>query len=292
MDKYVNYDRTYFVIFTILSFNNPFASVMNASENYLNINRESWNKRTEVHIGSDFYDMESFLAGRSSLNAIELDLMGDVKGKKILHLQCHFGQDSISLARMGAEVVGVDLANKAIDHAHELAEKLNANARFICCDIYDLPDHLDEAFDIVFSSYGTIGWLPDLDKWAKIIHRSLKPGGRFIFVEFHPVVWMFDNDFKSIAYNYFKTDAIVESYSGTYADRNAAVTIKDVSWNHSLAEVFSGLLNAGLQLKCFEEFDYSPYPCFNAVTEYEPGKYRIGHLGNNIPMVYALVAEK
>lgn len=264
---------------------------MNTPENYIAINRASWNKRTEVHIGSDFYDMENFLKGKNSLNDIELKLLGDLKGKKVLHLQCHFGQDSISLARMGAQVVGVDLSDKAIAYAQDLAKDLNADARFICCDIYDLPNHLKEQFDIVFSSYGTIGWLPDLDKWASIITHYLKPGGQFIFAEFHPVVWMFDNDFQKIAYSYFKTDAIVESYSGTYADKNAAVAIKDVSWNHSLAEVLSSLLKAGSQIKYFEEYDHSPYPCFNAITEYEPGKYRIGHLGNNIPMVYALVVE-
>src|SRR5690606_20725019 len=120
----------------------------------------------------------------------------NLKDKKVLHLQCHFGQDSISLARLGASVVGVDLSDKAIEQAQHIAQELNADARFICCDIYDLPKHLNEQFDIVFTSYGTIGWLPDLDKWASVIHHFLKPGGQFIFAEFHPVVWMFDNDFK------------------------------------------------------------------------------------------------
>ncbi len=266
---------------------------MNPSENYININRESWNRRAEVHIASDFYDMKSFMEGKNSLNSIELNLLGNnLKGKKILHLQCHFGQDSISLARLGAAVVGVDLSDKAIDYAREIAQELSADARFVCCDIYDLPNHLEEQFDIVFTSYGTIGWLPDLNKWANLIHHFLKPGGQFIFAEFHPVVWMFDNDFKQITYNYFKSDAIVESYSGTYADRDAAVEMNDINWNHSIAEVLSSLLQTGLLLKSFEEFDYSPYPCFSSITEFEKGKYRIQHLENKIPMVYALVAEK
>lgn len=266
---------------------------MNHADNYININRESWNKRTEVHVATDFYDMNNFRNGKNSLNTIELKLLGeDLKGKKILHLQCHFGQDTISMARMGAQTVGVDLADKAIDYAQKIAEELNANARFICCNIYDLPNHLEEQFDIVFSSYGTIGWLPDLDKWAALIQKYLKPGGQFIFAEFHPVVWMFDNDFKHIAYNYFKSDAIIESYNGTYADRDAPIEMNDVNWNHSLAEVLTSLLSAGLQLKSFEEFDYSPYPCFSKVIEIEKGKFQIESLGNKIPMVYALVAEK
>jgi SAM-dependent methyltransferase len=171
--------------------------------NYIEINRRSWNNRTDTHLASAFYDVPGFLKGNSSLKDIELHLLGDVTGKSILHLQCHFGQDTLSLSRLGATVTGVDLSDKAIENAERLAKETGLPADFICCDIYDLPNYLDTTFDIVFTSYGTIGWLPDLDKWANIIARYLKPDGRFIFVEFHPVVWMFDNDFEKVAYNYF-----------------------------------------------------------------------------------------
>ena len=150
---------------------------MSDTSNYLEINRQSWNSRTDTHLKSDFYDLSGFMEGKSSLNAIELDLLGDVKGKSILHLQCHFGQDTISLARMGAHAVGMDLSDRAIGHAKRLAGETAAGATFICCDVYDLPNHLDRPFDIVFSSYGTIGWLPDLDRWANVVSRFLKPGG-------------------------------------------------------------------------------------------------------------------
>src|SRR5437868_117554 len=146
-----------------------FSDPMLSENNYLNINRESWNKRTEVHVGSEFYDLEGFLNGNTSLNSIELGLLGNIKGKSILHLQCHFGQDTISLARLGADVTGVDLSDRSIEKAVEIAAQTNSGATFICCDIYDLPRHLDKKFDIVFTSYGTIIWLPDLDKWAKLI---------------------------------------------------------------------------------------------------------------------------
>ena len=142
---------------------------------YLEINKQTWNNKTEVHIDSEFYDNENFLKGKSSLNAIELKLLGDFSNKKILHLQCHFGQDSLSLARLGAKVTGVDLSDQAIEKAKEFNEKLNLDAQFICCDVYDLPNHLDEKFDIVFTSYGTIGWLPDLTKWANLVSKFLKP---------------------------------------------------------------------------------------------------------------------
>ena len=259
--------------------------------NYIEINRNSWNNRTETHIQSDFYDVEGFKKGKSSLNEIELQLLGDIKGKKILHLQCHFGQATISLSRLGAEVTGVDLSDEAIKKAKELAEETGSTAKFVCCDVYDLPNHLNEKFDIVYTSYGVIGWLPDMDKWAHVIATFLKPGGHFVFVEFHPVVWMFDDDFSKVTYNYFNAEAIVETESGTYADKEADITQSYVCWNHSLSEVMTSLIQNKLTIQKVEEFDYSPYACFQHTVEFEPNKYRIKHLDNKIPMVYAIVAQ-
>lgn len=259
---------------------------------YLTINKQSWNKLTDEHFTSNFYDVKGFLAGNTSLNSIELELLGDLKGKSILHLQCHFGQDTISLQRLGAQSTGVDFSDKAIEYANELAAKANQSPTFICCNIYDLPKHLNKQFDIVFSSYGTIGWLPDLDGWAKIVSQYLKPNGKFVFVEFHPVVWMFDNDFKFVGYNYFNTGAIIETENGTYANRDAALKQDYVGWNHSLSEVINNLIKNGLEIISLDEYDYSPYNCFNETIESEPKKYRIKHLDSKIPMVYALVAKK
>lgn len=265
---------------------------MKNENNYIEINRQSWNNRVATHLKSEFYDLDNFIKGKTSLNSIELDLLADVKGKTILHLQCHFGQDTISLSRLGAEVTGVDLSDKAIESAKQIASDTNSNANFICCDIYDLPNHLEKQFDIVFTSYGTIGWLPDLDKWAKIVSRYLKQNGKFVFVEFHPVVWMFDDNFEKIGYNYFKSDAIIETEKGTYADKTADIVVESVSWNHSLSEVITSLIQNGLEINSFEEYDYSPYNCFNKTIEFEPGKFRIEHLSNKIPMVYSVVARK
>ncbi len=265
---------------------------MKPEQHYIEINRQSWNNRTDVHVQSKFYDLDGFLAGKNSLNEIELNLLGNIKGKTILHLQCHFGQDSISLSRLGAKVTGVDLSDKAIERAKQLAEDENSNAKFICCDIYDLPKHLNEKFDIVFTSYGTIGWLPDLDKWAKIISQFLKPSGQLVFVEFHPVVWMFDDNFDKIEYRYFNSGAIIETESGTYADKKAAITQTYVVWNHGISEVVNNLIAHGLEINSLHEFDYSPYNCFNKTIEFEPGKFRIEHLNNKIPMVYSIKATK
>lgn len=265
---------------------------MNIPQHYLRSNKDAWNKRTAVHIGSEFYDVEGFMKGQSSLNETELALLGDVKGKKILHLQCHFGQDSLSLARMGAQVTGVDLSDKAIEKAQELNNALGLDARFICSDVYELPQQLGEQFDIVFTSYGVIGWLPDLQRWGKIINTFLKPGGKFILVEFHPVVWMFDNDFTKIQYSYFNTEAIVEQSSGTYTDRGANIQYEEISWNHSLDEVFAGLLQNGLTITGFREYDFSHYNCFTHMEQTGDRRYIIRPLGNKTPLMYSITAAK
>lgn len=265
---------------------------MESDKNYIAINKELWNKKTPIHFESDFYDSKGFINGNSSLNDIELALLGDISGKTILHLQCHFGQDTISFARMGALPTGVDFSDKAIQQAVSLSEKTNTKADFICCDIYELPNFLDTEFDIVFTSYGTIGWLPDMEKWAQVISRFLKPGGKFVFAEFHPVVWMFDYNFTKIEYNYFNSGAIVETESGTYTDKDAPIRQESISWNHSISEVLNSLIKNNLEINSFEEYDYSPYNCFNETVEIAPKKYRIKHLDDKIPMVYSIVATK
>ncbi len=230
---------------------------MTPEVDYKAINKASWNARTDYHFKSEFYDIESFIAGKSSLKNIELPYLKDIKGKTVLHLQCHFGMDSLSLARLGAEVTGVDISDRAITRAKELAAMAGVAAEFVCCDIYDLPNHLDKKFDVVFTSYGTIGWLPDLDKWAEVVALYLKPGGQLIFTEFHPFVWMYDDDFEGINYNYFNTGAIVEIENGTYADRTAPITRQYVMWNHSLSEVLNSLIKNGMGISKVEEFNYS-----------------------------------
>lgn len=265
---------------------------MKVKHNYIEINKASWNKKAAYHLTSEFYDVEGFLNGNTSLNSIELNLLGDVNQKSILHLQCHFGQDSISLGRLGAYVTGVDLADKAIKSANELSQKTNINATFICCDIYDLPKHLDQQFDIVYTSYGTIGWLPDIEKWANIVSSYLKPNGTFVFIEFHPVVWMFDDNFNDIIYKYNNSEAIIEMESGSYADKEADINQKCITWNHGLGEVTNSLLKNNIEIKSLTEYDYSPYDCFDGTEEFEPKKYRIKKMGNKIPMVYSIVGKK
>jgi len=264
---------------------------MNA-DNYLQLNRQAWNNKVDSHLSSDFYNLEAFKQGWNSINAIEKPLLGDLKGKSLLHLQCHFGQDTLSLARMGAHCTGVDLSDKAIATAKALADELQLSAKFVASDVYSIDQHLKEKYDLVFSSYGTIGWLPELKRWAQLIYDHLKPGGSFVFAEFHPVVWMFDNDFKELEFSYFNRQRIEEIESGTYANPEAEIENTTVSWNHDLAEVLQALLDTGLKLERFEEYDYSPYNCFKNMVKIEEGKYQIKGMEGKLPMVYALKMSK
>jgi len=278
---------------------------MNEYDKYFSANKELWNKRTAIHKDSSFYNLAGFKAGENVLTPIELNEVGDVRGKKMLHLQCHFGMDSLSWARLGADVTGVDLSDEAIKEARQLNDELGLNAKFICCNVYDLHPQriefskvspfggdLERAFDIVFTSYGVIGWLPDLDKWAEIISYYLKPRGMFYMAEFHPVVWMFDDDFKEIKYCYEKREVIETELQGTYTDRNADISGKEYGWNHSISEVLNALIRHGLQIEKFNEFMYSPYPCFNNVVQTNEGNWWIKGMEDKIPIVYSVKAIK
>jgi SAM-dependent methyltransferase len=255
-------------------------------------NRALWNARVPHHLAARMYDLEGFLAGRNSLATIELDLLGDIQGKRILHLQCHFGQDTLSLARMGAEVTGLDISDVALDAARELTVRCGLKADWVLSNVVEHRPELDGRFDLVFTSFGTIGWLPDLKPWAANIKRYLKPGGRFVFVEFHPAVWMFDNDFTHVQYAYFNRDVIAEEEQGTYADREAPLSTTSYSWNHSLGEVLTALLDEGLTLERFVEHDGSPHDCFRNTVLGDDGLYRIKGLEGKLPMVYGLAMRK
>lgn len=255
-------------------------------------NKKLWDQRTGIHLQSAFYNVEAFKNGANSLQPVELEEVGPVKGKKLLHLQCHFGQDTLSWARLGAEVTGVDFSEASIAAAKALAKDLKLEANFVCSNIYDLDKNLSDSFDIVFTSYGVIGWLPDLEKWAATIARFCKRGGIFYMAEFHPVVWMFDDHFEKIIYPYHNARVIEEAVEGSYADRGAAIRSTSYSWNHSLAEVINALIGSGLQLEFLHEFPWSPYNCFQNTIQGADGNYRISNLEGLIPMMYSLKARK
>jgi SAM-dependent methyltransferase len=259
---------------------------------YLTVNKQFWNDAVPKHIASDFYNMQDFLAGKTSLQDIELQLLGDVTDKSILHLQCHFGQDTLSLQRMGAQCTGVDFSEQAILQAKKLNKQINEQATFVCSDIYTLPQIHVHQYDIVFTSYGTIGWLPDINKWAEVVSTYLKPGGIFVFADFHPVVWMFDNNFTKIEYGYQQTAAIIEEEHGTYADKNSTTLTKNIGWNHGMANVLQALINEGIMMEQIKEYDYSPHDCFANMKQIGTHKFVIPSLEGKIPMVYSILGRK
>jgi SAM-dependent methyltransferase len=261
-------------------------------QEYFDRNKKSWNRKTAEHFKSDFYDVDKFKKSKSSLNRIELEELGDVEGKSLLHLQCHFGLDTLSWANLGADVTGVDFSEESIKKARELNAELGLNAGFICCNIYDLREHLEDKFDIVFTSYGVIGWLPDLGEWARLINDFLKPGGTFYMVEFHPFIWMYDSGFDQIEYSYFRTEPIMETYTGSYADDKSGNEYTDYGWNHSVSEILNSLLKQKFKLLHFNEFPYSVYNCFRNMEEIENGKWIIKKLSNKIPHMMSVKASK
>lgn len=262
------------------------------TSDWLKINRDSWNQRTKIHLSSGFYDVQGFKNGNDSLNTIELKLLGDIKNQKILHLQCHFGMDTLSLEKRGAIVTGVDFSEDAITYAKTLKKEMGLKSEFICSNVYDLDLTKSNEFDKLFCSYGICGWLPNLDKWGEIISKHLKSGSTFTIVDFHPAVWMYDDDFNNITYSYFNDKPYVEVESGSYASRNEKEEITSIWWNHSLSEITQSLLNNDLNLISFDEYDYSPYDCFRNTLKISDRKYRIKHLDNKIPMVYSMVFRK
>ena len=186
----------------------------------------------------------------------------------------------------------MDLSDEAIELAKKINDELGLSAEFICCNVYDLQQHLDKKYDIIFTSYGTIGWLPDLDKWALIIAYYLKPGGTFYIADFHPTLWMMDENFEHIKYNYFNTEVIVEEMEGTYSDRSAPIKTMNYGWNHPFSEIFSALIKNDLVIEQFCEFPYSPYNCFNNMEQGDDGMWRIKGMGEKMPVMYSIKAVK
>jgi SAM-dependent methyltransferase len=263
------------------------------NKKYFEANKLLWNKRTTINAQSEFYDLEGFKKGKTSLNFIELEALGNVSGKSILHLQCHFGTDTLAWSRLGAKATGVDFSDEAIKLARGLNTELNLDAEFICSSIYELKEKLNKNFDIVFTSYGAIGWLPDLNKWAEIISHFLKSKGIFLLVEFHPVIWMYDNEIKNLQYSYFNSGRpIEEKIKGTYADKNAEIEMTEYGWNHSLDEVFNSLKNNGMSIESFNEYPFSFYNCFPNMVKGKDDLWRIRGFENILPLMYSLKAEK
>ena len=264
---------------------------------YLKANQEIWNAWTPYHVGSKSYDVEGFKAGRETLDLIDLAGPGDVQGKSLLHLQCHFGMDTISWARRGATVTGVDFSEEGIKAARALADEIGVEATFIQSNLYELPQNLKEQFDIVFTSKGVLGWLPDIEGWARVISHFLKPGGVFYIVEVHPFALVFDErrddqDLR-LLYSYFHREAPLEfQEQGTYAARDAPVEGTAYYWIHSLSDIIGSLVRSGLSLVSFNEYPFLGWAHFPWMTRREDGNWELPGDKDGIPLMFSLKAAK
>lgn len=263
-------------------------------------NRSMWDERVPIHLESEMYDNNAFVAGRNSLEPFEVEEMGPVAGKTLLHLQCHFGQDTLSWARLGATVTGLDFSEPAVEAARQLASQINIDiARFVGTDVYDAVDALGgEQFEVVYTGAGAINWLPDLNRWAAVVYACLAPGGVFYMREFHParVPWDDDPGVTELRprWKYFHDEPYRWDEPGTYADRDAE-TRNNVSyeWNHGLGTVVSALAGAGLRIEFLHEFPYCSYKALPFMVEDEHGSYRLpGDLDGVLPLMYTLRCRK
>ncbi|MCE9575634.1 MAG: class I SAM-dependent methyltransferase [Deltaproteobacteria bacterium] len=260
-------------------------------------NRELWDEWTEINVRSAFYDVAGWKATGRGLDPEVREALGDLTGASVLHLQCHFGLDTLRLAQLAAHVTGVDLSPRAIAHARALSAETGITARFIESDVYALPEVLGERFDVVFSSYGAIEWLPDLGRWAELVARYLKPGGRLVLVEGHPTMWMFDSDHPTelrVATTYFHGPQPIEILPtvGNYADPTAVVTAPAYSWIHDLAEIVTAVLGANLRLTALREYAHIVWKAFPFLVETAPGRWEQPPEQPRIPLMFALVATR
>lgn len=268
---------------------------------YTSANRQWWDEAVGVHVNSEFYEVEAFKAGKPKLNRLELDEVGDVNGKSLLHLQCHFGMDTLSWARLGATVTGADFSSEAIKAARSLSKDIGVDATFIQSDIYKLPEVLPPSnqFDIVYTSYGAICWLTDLMPWGKMIADYLKPGGFFYIAEGHPFMWSLNEKSPGlyVRYPYFSHEPIKDDGQGSYADKDAQKTHHvTYSWNHPLSEIFTSLLEPGLRIDFFHEHPFCVWECLPAegMIEDENGLFWIKDETKRdmLPLMFSLKATK
>jgi SAM-dependent methyltransferase len=265
------------------------------NHDHMEANRAHWDELARIHPETAFYDVPGFKAGRSTLDEIELEGVGEVDGRTLLHLQCHFGMDTISWARRGAIATGADFSGEAISLARSLAEEIGVSARFVQSNVYDLPEALDEQFDIVFTSHGVLGWLPDIQGWARVVAHFLKPGGRFFIVEGHPFSWTLDDEDATgltITYPYFQdAEPLTFEQDGSYADESATLTHRRThEWNHPLGETITALIDAGLTIERVREYPFCSWRMVPLMERDADGWWKLPVGYPSLPFLFSIRA--
>lgn len=262
-------------------------------EEWLALNRALWDERVPIHVASSFYDVDAFLAGGSTLRPFEVEEVGDVAGLTLLHAQCHFGLDTLSWARRGARVTGLDFSEPAIAAARKLAADAGLEAEFVASDVYEAAGALGgRRFDVVYTGLGALNWLPDVERWARVIAGLVAPGGRFYLAEFHPFSAVFAEDALTVKYPYFHAEPFMWDEPGTYADVEAVTEHnRSVEWNHGLGAVVSALVAAGLRLEFLHEHDHTLFAVWPFLERLADGTYRMPEGTPSLPLMYSLLAR-
>ena len=275
------------------------------------LNRANWDDRVPVHLASSFYDLAGFRAGASTLQPFEVSEVGDVAGRRLVHLQCHIGLDTLSWARRGAQVSGLDFSAPAIDAALALAASLGIPATFVVSDVYDAVDAFGgQRFDIVYTGTGALVWLPDIPRWARVVAGLLAPGGFLYLVEGHPFVQILDDTTGApgaasaagasrasggsglcVARDYFDAAPQVEDYPYTYTDGPALEHTRQVEFQHSLGEIVTSLAKEGLRIEFLHEYDFDAFGRFDSLQRREDGTYRFPPGQPRVPMQFSLRAS-
>ncbi len=258
---------------------------------YIKSNKILWDELAKAHLNDPFYQVAAFRQGKDSLHAPEIALLGDLQGLKVLHLQCHFGLDTLSLARRGAQVTGVDFSPEALKIARKLSEETGWKADFLEGDITDGLILPSANFDLIFTSYGVIHWLPDLKVWSQAINHHLKSGGRFVMVEFHPLLQILDNASLSVVYSYFHEKKPVKQHIHASYTGKKIPSKDEFTWNHPLDSILQTLISNGLNITDFREYDFSPYPCYENMTMRRSNEF-IVDTKYTLPHLFSVVAKK
>ncbi len=270
---------------------------------YREINRANWDERVPAHVASPGYAVSRFTADPGFLSQVvrfDLPRLGDIAGLRGVHLQCHIGTDTVSLARLGASMTGLDFSAPAVAAARELAAATGADATFAEAEVYAAPDVLGRGgFDLVYTGVGALCWLPDIRRWAGVVGALLRPGGRLFIREGHPMLWALDDERADgllvVKYPYFeRAEPMVFDQDGTYVDTDAAFTHNVTHvWNHGLGEIVTALLEAGLAVTALAEHDSVPWDALpGKMARAGDGEWRLADDPSRLPHSYTLQAVK
>jgi SAM-dependent methyltransferase len=262
----------------------------------LEANRRNWDSRVDIHVNSRFYDVEGELLGAPGPAAREVESLGDLKGKTLVHLQCHFGIDTLRLARAGAFVTGIDFSPTAIEEAISLAGRagLSDRSTFACANVYDASRVLlGQRFDVVYVSLGSLCWLPDIAAWGASVAELLAPGGTLYIHDVHPLSSCLDDEGERVAYGYFEesTTPLIFDDNSTYTDGGEISATRTYEWNHSIGEIVTSLLARDLMLDSLVEHDWTLFQQFPWLTPAPEGVFTVPTDRPRIPLSFTLVAH-